>query len=593
MKPVSRWLQAFGAALARNDIDAAARLFEADGYWRDLVAFTWNIKTCEGQAEIKAMLAATLSHVNPSSWAIHGSPVTIEGLTEGWFSFETAVGRGIGHLRLKGRKCWTLLTALQELKGYEEKSGPTREAGVEHGALVDRRSWLERRQEEAAALGTTRQPYCVIVGGGQGGIALAARLKRLNVPAIVVEKNARAGDSWRKRYRSLCLHDPVWYDHMPYLPFPEHWPVFSPKDRIGDWLEMYVNVMELDYWSSTECTAAKWDEKAEEWEVFLQRNNREITVRAKQLVLATGMSGFPNMPEIPGTESFKGTLVHSSRHDGGAAWSGRRCVVLGSNNSAHDIAADLWEQGASSVTMIQRSPTVVVRSELLMELAWGKLYSEAAVRAGITTELADLTVASVPFRLLPALQKPIYDEIRRRDAGLYEGLEKAGFLFHMGEDGSGLHSIYLRRGAGYYIDVGASQMVIDGRIKLKSGVEVDALKENSVLLSDGTELPADLVVCATGYGSMNQWAAQLISQQAADRVGKCWGLGSGTKYDPGPWAGELRNMWKPTQVPALWFHGGNLMQSRHYSLYLALQLKARMEGIPTPVYYLEPVHHLK
>ena len=598
MKPVSRWLRAFGAALARKDIDAATSLFEADGYWRDLVAFTWNIKTCEGQAEIKAMLAATLSHVNPSAWAIHGSPMTSEGLTEAWFSFETAVGRGIGHIRLRGgslrgAKCWTLLTALQELKGYEEKSGPTGEAGVEHGALVDRRSWLERRQEEAAALGTTRQPYCVIVGGGQGGIALAARLKRLQVPAIVVEKNARAGDSWRKRYRSLCLHDPVWYDHMPYLPFPEHWPVFSPKDRIGDWLEMYVNVMELDYWSSTECTSARWDEEAGEWEVSLLRNNLEITVRAKHLVLATGMSGFPNMPGIPGAGAFKGTLVHSSRHDGGAAWSGKSCVVLGSNNSAHDIAADLWEQGASSVTMIQRSPTVVVRSELLMELAWGKLYSEAAVRAGITTELADLTVASVPFRLLPALQKPIYDEIRRRDAALYAGLEKAGFMFHMGEDGSGLHSIYLRRGAGYYIDVGACQMVIDGRIKLKSKVGVDALKENSVLLSDGTELPADLVVCATGYGSMNQWAAQLISQQAADRVGKCWGLGSATKYDPGPWVGELRNMWKPTQVPALWFHGGNLMQSRHYSLYLALQLKARMEGIPTPVYYLEPVHHLK
>jgi putative flavoprotein involved in K+ transport len=588
----SRWLASFAGALARKDIDAAASLFEADGYWRDLVAFTWNIKTCEGQAEIKAMLAATLSQVGPSDWAIHGSPITNEGLTEAWFSFETAAGRGVGHLRLKGRKCWTLLTALQELKGYEERSGPTREAGVEHGVLVDRRSWLERRQEEAAELGTIRQPYCVIVGGGQGGIALAARLKRLQVPTIVVERNARAGDSWRKRYRSLCLHDPVWYDHLPYIPFPEHWPVFSPKDKIGDWLEMYANVMELDYWSSTECTSARWDEKAEEWEVFLLRNNREITVRAKHLVIATGMSGFPSMPQIPGEPSFKGRLVHSSRHDGGAAWSGKNCVVLGSNNSAHDIAADLWEHGAE-VTMIQRSPTVVVRSELLMELAWGQLYSEAAVRAGITTELADLTVASVPFRLLPALQKPIYDEIRRRDAELYEGLEKAGFLFHMGEDGSGLHSIYLRRGAGYYIDVGASQMVIDGRIKLKSGVEIDAFKENSVLLSDGTELAADLVVCATGYGSMNEWAAQLISQDAADRVGKCWGLGSGTKYDPGPWVGELRNMWKPTQVAALWFHGGNLMQSRHYSLYLALQLKARMEGIPTPVYYVEPVHHPK
>jgi putative flavoprotein involved in K+ transport len=57
--------------------------------------------------------------------------------------------------------------------------------------------------------------------------------------------------------------------------------------------------------------------------------------------------------------------------------------------------------------------------------------------------------------------------------------------------------------------------------------------------------------------------------------------------------GELRNMWKPTHQPGLWFHGGNLMQARHYSLYLALQLKARYEGLPTPVYFIDPVHHVQ
>ena len=169
------------------------------------------------------------------------------------------------------------------------------------------------------------------------------------------------------------------------------------------------------------------------------------------------------------------------------------------------------------------------------------------------------------MKLLPGLQQPLYEKIARR-------------------------------GSGYYIEVGASKMIIDGRIKLKSPADVERLNERSVTLSDGkgnaTELAADLVLFATGYGSMNGWAAELISRAVADRVGKCWGLGSDTKYDPGPWVGELRNMWKPTQQPALWFHGGNLMQSRHYSLYLALQLKARMEGIPTPVYGMDPVHHL-
>ena len=538
------------------------------------------------------MLEATLAATQPRDWALAGDARDADGVTEAWFTFATRTGSGRGHLRLKDGKCWTLLTTLQSLRGFEERSGRlgTREMGVEHGVFRGRLSWLERRQRDAAELGTVRQPYVLVIGGGQGGIGLAARLKRLGVPALVVETNARAGDSWRNRYRSLCLHDPVWYDHMPYIPFPDHWPVFSPKDQLGDWLEMYVKVMALDYWTSSECTGARYDDAAGEWEVNVTREGKPLVLRPKHLVLATGMSGVPLMPEIPGAASFRGTLCHSSRHPGGVGYAGKKCVVLGANNSAHDICADLWEHGAEP-TMIQRSPTIVVRSEMLMELAWGRLYSEGAVAAGITTEIADLTLASVPFRVMPSLQTPIYDEIRRRDAKLYEGLDKAGFRTHFGEDGSGIHSAYVRRGAGYYIDVGASPMIIDGRIGVKGGT-IARINERSVTLADGTELPADLVVFATGYGSMNGWAERLISKQVADRVGKCWGLGSGTQNDPGPWEGELRNMWKPTQQSGLWFHGGNLMQSRHFSLYLALQLKARMEGLPTPVYGLPPVHHL-
>jgi len=413
------------------------------------------------------------------------------------------------------------------------------------------------------------------------------------VPAVVLEKNARAGDSWRKRYASLVLHDPVWYDHLPYLPFPEHWPVFSPKERMGDWLEMYARVMQLDYRGSTECKSARYDEAAESWEIAVEREGQPQTLRAKHLVLATGMSGFPNMPALAGAETFGGRLVHSSAHDGGQAWRGRHCVIVGANNSAHDIAADLVAHGAAAVTMIQRSPTVVVKSEALMELAWGKLYSEAAVERGITTAIADLTVAATPFRLLPQFQRPIYQEILKRDAAFYQDLAKTGFQFDMGEDGSGIHSVYLRRGGGYYIDTGASQMVIDGRIKVRSSTAVKGLGNKCIFLEDKSEIPADLVVCATGYGSMNQWAAKLISREVADKVGKCWGLGSATRYDPSPWVGELRNMWKPTHQPGLWFHGGNLMQARHYSLYLALQLKARYENLPTPVYFIDPVHHLQ
>ena len=587
---VTGWLASFEAALAKHDIGAVTGLFAEKCYWRDLVSFTWNIRTVEGRDEIAAMIGAVLAEVQPRQFRIEGEASEADGVTEGWFTFETATARGRGHLRLKSGQCWTLLTTMTELKGFEEPRGPARPKGAEHGVQPGRKSWLDARREEEAALGATVQPYCVIIGGGQGGIALGARLKRLGVPAVIIERNERAGDSWRKRYKSLCLHDPVWYDHLPYLPFPDHWPVFSPKDKIGDWLEAYVSVMELNYWTRSEARSARYDADAGEWVIEVSREGRPVTLRPKQLVLATGLSGLPNMPDYPGMEHFEGEQHHSSRHPGAEAYAGRKAIVIGSNNSAHDICAALWEHGAD-VTMVQRSSTHVARSDTLMELGLAPLYSEQALAKGITTDKADMIYASIPYRIMASLQKPVCDEMRRRDADFYGRLEKAGFMLDFGDDDSGLTMKYLRRGSGYYIDVGASDLIADGSIKLKSGVSVTEIKPHSVAFSDGSELPADLIVYATGYGSMNGWAAKLISQEVADNVGKCWGLGSGTKKDPGPFEGELRNMWKPTAQEGLWFQGGNLHQSRHYSLYLALQLKARMERICGRVYGMQEVHH--
>ncbi|MFD0516481.1 flavin-containing monooxygenase [Paractinoplanes durhamensis] len=427
----------------------------------------------------------------------------------------------------------------------------------------------------------------MVIGGGQGGIALGARLRQLGVPALVIDKQERPGDQWRKRYKSLCLHDPVWYDHLPYLPFPANWPVFSPKDKIGDWLEMYTRVMEVPYWSSSTVRSATFTDGR--WSVIVDRSSGVVELTPAHVVFATGMSGKPNKPDFPGQDIFRGEQQHSSEHPGPEAYRGKKVVVVGSNNSAFDICGALWEHDAD-VTMVQRSSTHIVKSSSLMDIGLGDLYSERAVAAGVTTDKADMIFASLPYRIMHEFQIPLYQEMASRDADFYARLEKAGFRHDWGADGSGLFMKYLRRGSGYYIDVGAAELVADGRVKLAQG-QVAHLTSSSVVLDDGTELPADLVVYATGYGSMNGWVADLVDQETADRVGKVWGLGSDTPKDPGPWEGEQRNMWKPTQQENLWFHGGNLHQSRHYSLYLALQLKARYEGLPTPVYRLAESHH--
>ena len=578
-------------ALESQNIEAAVALFAEECYWRDLVTFTWNLKTVEGHAGVRDLLRETLSRVKPSGFRVADGETATEdgGVLTAWISFETEIARGYGLVRFQNGLIWTLLTTMVELKGFEEKAGYTRPLGAKHGVNVGAKSWQEERDEELRTLGFEKQPYVLILGGGQGGIALGARLRQLGVPTIIVERNARAGDSWRKRYKSLCLHDPVWYDHLPYIDFPKTWPVFSPKDKVGDWLEFYTKVMELNYWTNTTAKSAVYDEKAGEWTVVVERDGKEITLKPKQLVFATGMSAKANVPKFKGAENFKGDQHHSSQHPGPEPFKGKKVVVIGSNNSAHDICAALYENGVD-VTMIQRSSTHIVRSEPLMEYGLGDLYSERALKAGMTTAKADLIFASLPYRILHTFQIPVYEKIKEVDKDFYAALEKAGFQLDWGADNSGLFMKYLRRGSGYYIDIGASQLIIDGKIKLVAG-QVEEITEHGVRLDNGQEIPADVIVYATGYGSMNGWVADLCNKEMADRVGKVWGLGSDTPKDPGPWEGEQRNMWKPTQQEALWFHGGNLHQSRHYSQFLALQLKARFEGLPTPVYGLQPSYH--
>ena len=588
------WLDKLEAAIAApNATEAsmrAAELFEGNGFWRDLISFTWNLYTAEGRDEIARMVRSTYPACSLTNTEILEEVEESEGITRVQFTGETKDFKVRGVLRLRNGLAWTLLTSGRELKDFPERTGRNRELGAQHGPELDPENWADRRAKRKASLGVTEQPYVLIIGGGQGGIALGARLKRQGVPTLIVDKHPNPGDQWRGRYHSLCLHDPVWYDHLPYLPFPDDWPVFTPKDKMGDWLEHYVGIMDLDYWTSTEVTGATFNEVDGRWDVMVTRDGTESLIHPVELVFATGMSGVPNKPQLPGQEMFKGEIRHSSEHPGGAGDAGKDVVILGANNSAHDIAADLHHNGARPV-IVQRSSTLIVQSASLMKHVLGPLYSEEAVEAGIDTDTADLLFASWPYKVLPGEQKKVFDTIREEDKDFYDALSNAGFQTDFGDDESGMFLKYLRRGSGYYINVGASELVIDGSVPVHSDTTIKEVQEDAVVLDDGTMLPADVIVLATGYGSMNGWVEKIVSKEAADAVGKVWGLGSDTSKDPGPWEGELRNMWKPTQIPQLWFHGGNLHQSRHYSRYMSLQFKARYEGMDTPVYGLAEVHH--
>lgn len=578
---VEFWLSKFEAALSTGSGAAVAELFVEDGSWRDQAAFTWDLRTLTGRDQIAAMVDATPEIARSARWRI--MPAAINTGSQAMIAFDTAFGTGRGFLRMKDGRCWTLLSVIDDIAGHEEPRGRRRVKSPASDPARPQLNWRDLLEEERDTLGREVQPYVLVIGGGQGGLSLAARLRQLSVPTLVVDRYPKVGDQWRSRYHSLLLHDPVWYDHLPYIPFPESWPVFTPKDKIADWLEAYAKVLELNVWTSTRCARAQYDAATEQWDVELVRDGEAIHVRPTHLVIATGNAGRPNLPNFPGKELFKGRILHSSGFTDPKAFVGRRVAVIGSNNSAQDICADLVRQGVD-VTMIQRDSTHVIRSETFIDLIIKPLYSEDAIEQGIGTELADLLSIATPLHLLPERFQPITEEVAKRDADFYARLEKAGFMHDFGEDGTGMPLKYLRRASGYYIDVGAAEMIASGAIKLRSRVGIERIEADGIVLTDGSTVAADDIICATGFGTMDQWAADLISPEVAAKVGKVWGYGSGTAGDPGPWEGELRNMWKPTAQPGLWFHGGNLSQARIYSRILALQLKARQVGLPVRVY---------
>ena len=577
-RAVSEWLVRFEAALKAPALADLSAVFAQECYWRDYLAYTWDIVTLEGQEAIGAMLRTQAGLIAGAAFAPDDPALPLTDDAQGWFRFRTATSRCRGHVQLRDGRAYVLLTAMVELIGHEETGGARRPDGIAHRAEKGRRTWLDGREEIARSLGHGVQPHCMIVGGGQNGLMLAARLKRLNVPTLVIDALPRPGDCWRVRYRSLYLHDPIFLDHFPYLPFPDHWPLYTSKDKIADWLEIFAKAMEIDFWGGTQCTAAQYDEATGDWSVTVVRDGQTLTLRPKQLVLATGLSGAKHIPAIPGAERFAGRQYHSADHGSGEGLQGKRCVVIGSNNSAHDICVDLWEHDAK-VTMIQRSPTIVVRADTMRDLAKTLYYAQP----GADIDLADLMGATMPFRPRTAFEKGFTEHLRQVDAEFYGRLRRSGFQLWDGEDDTGFFMAYWRRAAGYYIDVGGSELIASGAVALRHG-EITEILADGLRLADGSVVSADVIVYATGYRPMSEAVSELISPEVARRVGPCWGLGSGTAGDPGPWEGELRNMWKPTAQPGLWFQGGNLMQSRFHSLHLALQIKARTEHLPIRVY---------
>jgi cation diffusion facilitator CzcD-associated flavoprotein CzcO len=567
------WLDQFERALGKAEtLDG---LFLIESYWRDVLALSWNLKTIAGHASIASELAALAPTAAPSNfkiaatrapprWVTRAGSNTIEAI----FNFETAVGRGSGILRLlpdaddgDRLKAWTLLTALEELKGFEEQLNRTRPRGHAYSRDFRGPNWLDLRKASSGY--ADRDPTVLVVGGGQAGLAVAARLKQLNVDTLIVDRLPRIGDNWRKRYHALTLHNQVHVNHLPYMPFPPNWPVYIPKDKLANWFEAYVDAMELNYWTGTEFKGGRYEEAEGGWTVTMRRaDGTKRVMHPRHVVMATGVSGIPSMPDIPSLRNFAGTLVHSSRYEDGQNWTGKRAIVIGTGNSGHDIAQDLYSSGAE-VTLVQRSATLVTNIEPSAQLAYAT-YNEG------TLEDNDLIATSMPTPLTKKTHVMLTEQSKELDKELLDGLRRVGFKLDFGEAGTGWQFKYLTRGGGYYFNVGCSELIVSGAIGLRQFEDIESFVAEGARMKDDAIVPADLIVLSTGYKPQDYLVRKLFGDDVADRVGPIWGFGDGF---------ELRNMYARTKQPGLWFIAGSLAQCRINSRFLALQIKAIEEGI--------------
>ena len=549
---VIKWVDQFNAALATGDPQQFAALFCDDSYWRDLLALTWDIRSFAGRDLIVASLPGFLAEAGVTPLELEDHDLRVEQLgpfgetTGAFFRFGTNAGDCRGFVRLMADsvtaapKAFTFLSSLQSLTGIQE-----------------------RLPDQAQA----DDPEVLIVGAGHAGLGLAARLAELGIPAVVIERTKNVGDNWRHRYTSLRLHNQLFTCHLPRLQFPSDWPMFLPKDMMGDFLSTYAQELSLNVWTGAEVLSGEYTGGS--WAVAVRDAGGVVrALRPRYVVMATGVTGnVPKVPAVDGAESFAGTIIHSSDYLGTENVGGIKAVIIGAGTSAHDIAQDLYYRGAASVTMVQRSSVTVV-SHKSSEVQYAT-YRDAGPNE--TLEDIDFVSSSVCNVLAKKLWIPITKRLAERDRELLDGLYQAGFMTNQGPDDSGFIIQSLISYGNYYINVGGSELIIEGKVQVKSGVSLSRVAAHEAILSDGTAIEADLLVLATGFQPMQEHIRGLFGPEVAERVGPVWGM---SETD-----GELRGVWKPTAQPYFYVMGGGLAACRIHSRYVALQIQAGLHGL--------------
>ncbi|KAH9484751.1 Indole-3-pyruvate monooxygenase YUCCA1 [Psilocybe cubensis] len=562
-KVAQDWLSSFLQAAIAGNVDAVVSLLLPDAFWRDMLALTWDMRTFSGKERIAQFLKDRLSLSKIHDIKLREQFVALQQPYPdlAWislmFDFATDVGQASGIARLVPSaagewKAHVVFTNLESLTDFPEKTGPLRNMEPNHG------KWQAQRQREIDF--TDQDPVVLVIGGGQSGLEIAARLKYLDIPSLVVERNPRIGDNWRNRYEALCLHDPIWYDHMPYIPFPSTWPVYTPAQKLANWLESYAESLELNVWTSSTISDVRQDPATLKWHVSVKRGDgTDRKFEVNHVVFSTGLgSGVGNIPKYPDMDKFKGQILHSSQHKRALDHKGKKVVVVGACTSAHDISQDYQQHGVD-VTMFQRGSTYIMSTKN----GWEVIMKGGYWEGGPPADIVDRVNASFPHHMSTVLNQRQTKRIAELDKDLLDSLHKVGFRTNLGIKDTGFGLLAWSKAGGYYLDTGASKLIAEGKIKLKTDSTISSFTETSIKFENGSELPADVVVFSTGVGTPIDHIRQVCGEEVANKCRPIWGLND---------EGEINGAWRNLGVVNLWY---------------MMEIKAIEEGLLTSRYELQ------
>ena len=310
---------------------------------------------------------------------------------------------------------------------------------------------------------TTVRTNTVIVGAGAAGLAVAACLRRRRVPLVILDQDRNIGSAWLKRYERLHLHTHKNHSSLPYLSFPRHYPPYPSRLQFADYLEIYAQKFRLE---------PRFDERVrsimKKGDLWSSRAKRSDYI-SRNLVIATGYSQKPVLPNLKGKTSFAGQILHSSSYKNGEPFSGQNVLVVGCGNSGGEIALDLHEHGAK-VSMSIRGPVNVIPRDVF----------------GVSSHRLSVMMRHLPTEVADALSAPLI-KMTIGDLAPYgvEGTSKGPLTQIKDEARVPL------------LDIGTMKLIKEGHIAVFKGI--DYLKEENVYFAGGAHKSFDAIILATGF----------------------------------------------------------------------------------------------